>query len=119
MLAGLSLHKRSRTLLALLLAVIAWQAVPHTAIPTTRTQGTAFSASTADVAVVDRRVAVSEVRKIPRVFPPPFTTVLLPLVAIRAILVVPDSGQQLSQQCLTLAPTDWRPSAPARGPPSV
>lgn len=112
----LALDLRLRALAALLLAVIALHAVPPSAIPLARTSGAAFSASTLDVAVVDRRLAVTqpEAEQRPPSLPPPFAPVSVPLAQAAPLHPAPGADLRTTP---TLLAALLRPATPARAPP--
>ncbi|MFC3101724.1 hypothetical protein [Altererythrobacter lauratis] len=110
-----------RLIAALLLAVIAMQAVPSTALPIDRTHGSAFSAGTLDVSLAPRQHSGAEQRLAPSPdpVPPP-----LPALVPEAELAVQPHGIPRAAVFLDhhtpAPPRRWlRVTASSRAPPAA
>ncbi|GGE00026.1 hypothetical protein GCM10011515_19780 [Tsuneonella deserti] len=109
---------RLRVVASLLLAVVALQATPAQPLPVSPDKGPAFSASSAEVAVVARRAQLAEPR--PQVQPDPLPPPPLALALAQPRLA--HAARQIFQ-----APADplhhlsleLRPASPATGPPAA
>jgi hypothetical protein len=110
-----------RAIAGLLLAVVALQATPVRPLPVVPDRGPAFSAASAEVAVVARRAQFAGVR--PEVQPEPLPPPPPPLpqaynVARAPVTVAGHAPSGLSDTPFRLA-LDVRPATPVRGPPAA
>ena len=107
-----------RAIARLLLAVVALQATPVRPLPFLPDRGPAFSAASAEVAVVARRAQLAEVR--PQVRPDPLPPPLPQAYhAARAPVSVAGHAPSAPSDTPFQLALDVRPAAPVRGPPAA
>lgn len=116
----LTILTRMRAIAALLVAVVVLQAMPAGPISTHLENGPAFSASTAQLALVSAREMGAEQRVVPQrpapeTLPPAVALVLVPVVVAAAAVVTPWPVPVATGP----PPIDLRPSLAPRAPPAA
>ena len=111
---GLSLVKL-RLILGAIIAVVVLHATPTTPLPTYRDHGSAFSASTAEVAVLLRRDSDQKLAIAPQPLPPPLLAA--PPIAVRPLVLRQPVSRRPRQRGPPLLAPVRLPHASPRGPP--
>jgi hypothetical protein len=110
---GLSLVKL-RLILGAIIAVVVLHATPTTPLPTYRDHGSAFSASTAEVAVLLRRDSDQKLAIAPQPLPP---LLAAPPIAVRPLVLRQPVSRRPRQRGPPLLAPARLPHASPRGPP--
>lgn len=111
---GLSLVKL-RLIIGAIIAVVVLHATPTTPLPTYRDHGSAFSASTQEVAVLLRRDSDQKLAVAPQPLPPPVLAV--PPIVVRPVVLRQPVSRRPHQRGPPLMAPVRLPHASPRGPP--